>query len=311
MLLENIHKRDVGMKAILVLACVVMSCTAHDVVEFVAPGREGHQLHGVLMQPQNPRATVVWLHGLGAHCRRTVKAMDYLADRGIASMGFDMRGHGKSSGKRSFARGMEDWIADLEDVTTYCGSVLAGPLFLVGHSAGSVIALRYAQHERAVPFKAVIATAPTLRFHPDRVAWWQQAALKMGGVLVPWVTIAQSRDAAASRLYLRDEEAIQEDMQDDLLLKELRVGTLANCLREFDVLAADAEMAVMPVHIMAAGQEYIALPAATEKHFDRMPDDQGHSMVIFPSLRHTLLRDVGKEAVWQLVVEVIDSYLQE
>jgi alpha-beta hydrolase superfamily lysophospholipase len=95
--------------------------------------------------PATPRAVIVLVHGLGEHSGRYDHVVARLVDEGYAVLAVDHRGHGRSDGPRAFIEDMDHAVADLD---TLVGRAVAaepgGPVFMLGHSMGGLIALRYA-----------------------------------------------------------------------------------------------------------------------------------------------------------------------
>ena len=91
------------------------------------------------------RAVVVLVHGLGEHSGRYDHVAARLVGEGYAVHAVDHRGHGRSDGPRAFIEDMDDVVADVD--TLVDGAVAAEPdvpVFMLGHSMGGLIALRYA-----------------------------------------------------------------------------------------------------------------------------------------------------------------------
>ena len=113
----------------------------------------------------NPRSTVAttteiydYLRLLYAHVGQA------LTGAGYALVGFDLRGHGRSSGARGHFPSLDAVLADInafrEFVTARYPNV---PLFLYGHSLGGLLSLTYALQNPSAGFKGVIATGAALR----------------------------------------------------------------------------------------------------------------------------------------------------
>ena len=108
----------------------------------------------------------------------------------------DLRGHGRSPGRRGVVRRDEDLTDDLTSALEWVARNRPdAPRFLLGHSNGGQVALRVALEGR-VPVEGLIISNPALRIAipvpPHK--------LKLGRFLLrhaPWVTPAQ-RDAGRS-----------------------------------------------------------------------------------------------------------------
>jgi len=91
-----------------------------------------------------PRGVVVISHGLNAHSGQYRWVADQLSNAGLAVYALDHRGRGKSDGERFYVEKFEDYIDDLATFVKLAKSREPGlPVFVLGHSAGGVIACNY------------------------------------------------------------------------------------------------------------------------------------------------------------------------
>lgn len=112
--------------------------------------------------PADPRAAVLLVHGLGEHCRRYDFVAEIFAAAGIAMLGFDMRGHGRTSGKRGHIPSMEHSMADIDHFLGETKNRFAGlPNFIYGQSMGGMQVLNYAI-THTPDISGVISTSPAL-----------------------------------------------------------------------------------------------------------------------------------------------------
>jgi len=89
-------------------------------------------------------ATLAILHGLGEHSGRYANVVNHLIPRGYAVYGYDLRGHGRSPGKRGHINSWGEYRADAHAFLRMVREQQPDrPLFLLGHSLGSLIALEY------------------------------------------------------------------------------------------------------------------------------------------------------------------------
>ena len=65
---------------------------------------DGVRLSGFISAPEKPKAVMSLVHGFGEHCMRYVPMAEDLNAQGIAVVAIDLRGHGRSEGKRGVCR---------------------------------------------------------------------------------------------------------------------------------------------------------------------------------------------------------------
>jgi alpha-beta hydrolase superfamily lysophospholipase len=91
------------------------------------------------------RAVVVLVHGLGEHSGRYDHVVARLLGEGYAVHTLDHRGHGRSDGSRAFIEDMDNAVADVDTLVDRAVAAQPGvPMFMLGHSMGGLISLRYA-----------------------------------------------------------------------------------------------------------------------------------------------------------------------
>lgn len=124
-----------------------------------------------------PKAVVLLQHGLGEHINRYEAVAAHFTAQGIAVLGADRSGHGRSGGKRGHIACYEYTMLDIEQLEKKAAELYPNaPVFLYGHSMGAGIALAFllkndfknAKVAAAVKtlrgkIKGVIATSPAIR----------------------------------------------------------------------------------------------------------------------------------------------------
>src|SRR5262245_49384399 len=91
-----------------------------------------------------PRGEVVLVHGFGEHSGRYEALIAHLRDQGYAVTAYDHRGHGQSSGLYGHIDRFSQYEEDLGEIVSRTRArKTAENLFLIGHSMGGLVALRY------------------------------------------------------------------------------------------------------------------------------------------------------------------------
>jgi lysophospholipase len=147
-------------------------------------GAERLALRYVVWEASAPEAALIVVHGLSEHARRYAEFGARMALGGVSTFAFDMRGHGESHGQRGHASRFQLLVQDLE---LFRREVLGlvGPgaePFLLGHSLGGLIALRYLQQGLG-PFRGAIIVAPWLATVAPVPAWKRRLATVLNRVL--------------------------------------------------------------------------------------------------------------------------------
>jgi alpha-beta hydrolase superfamily lysophospholipase len=175
----------------------------------------GLQLHVREWPVSNPRGTVLIVHGLGEHIGRYVHVAAQLNAWGWSAVGYDHRGHGGSEGARGALHHSEDLLNDLALMIDSVRAKSPGPLVLLGHSMGGLVAARFVAGSSmpdapawARPVDALVLSSPAL---DAGTTAWQKLLLSVLGPLAPNLAVSNglkptwiSRDAAIVGAYMAD-----------------------------------------------------------------------------------------------------------
>ena len=161
------------------------------------------------------RGTVLIVHGLGEHIGRYTHVAAHLNAAGWRVVGYDQRGHGASEGARGALAAEDSLLSDLALTIDAVRAEHPGPLLLLGHSMGGLVAARFCAEGLAdVPapwFRAIdalVLSSPAL--DPGMNAL-QKGLLAVLGGLAPNLAVGNglkpawiSRDPAVVQAYIND-----------------------------------------------------------------------------------------------------------
>ncbi len=228
--------------------------------------------------------------------------VEALVSSGIEVWSYDLRGHGRSGGRRGDVPSYEALLDDLERVVALAlGSGI--PLFLLGHSLGGQITLNFLLTRKA-DCRGAIVTSPYLRlaFSPPR---WRLALAHAARWL--WPSLTQPTPMPWSRLS-RDQEhlATFPDMQ--LMHHDIS----ARMYHAVKVAAATA-LAGAPrfqtsLFLIHGADDPVTSAAATREFFERAgsPDK---TLKIYPGMLHETFNEIGREMVFADVIAWIEARL--
>lgn len=235
------------------------------------------------------KAHIVLVHGLAEHSGRYERTGDLLADAGFAVRGFDLIGAGGSGGRR--------W--DIDDWTRYHGQVQrhldwareqGGPVVLMGHSLGGLIALGYLLSDRPEPDLAVLS-APSL----SGGAEWQKVAAKLLGGLVP--TVAMPNPVNGEHLS-RDPQVAEDYFADPLVITKSTIRFGKNAFAEIERVKGELGSLDVPTLVIHGGEDFLVPTASSEALGALDVVDRK----VYTGLRHeTLNEPEGPEVVADIV----------
>ena len=165
--------------------------------------------------PVASRGAVLIVHGLGEHIGRYAPLAAKLNVWGWDAVGFDQRGHGRSEGPRGGLAHEDDLLRDLAPAIDAARTAFPGPLVLLGHSMGGLVAARFVPESLQAapaawvrPVDALMLSSPAL--DPGMNAF-QKLLLAMLGGIAPGLAVGNglkpawiSRDPAVVAAYVAD-----------------------------------------------------------------------------------------------------------
>jgi acylglycerol lipase len=225
------------------------------------------------------RAVVALVHGIAEHSGRYDHVARSLNRCGSTVIAVDLTGHGRSPGWPGEVRGWSDWHADV-DALLERARWAAGraPVFLLGHSLGSLIVASYAT-ERPACAAGLILSAPVV------LAGEAYLRASAEGAGVPPETI--SRDPEVVRAYVEDPLVFGDRVGPDLNAYALELAIVTN---------TEAGRITLPTLILQGSGDLIADPEGTRDLFEALGAED-KTLLMFEGLYHEVLNEPEKDRV--------------
>lgn len=237
-----------------------------------------------------PRAVIVLSHGFNSHSGYYLWAAEQLLAAGLAVHAFDYRGRGKSDGERYYIESFSEYQSDLDLVVKLARSREPGlPLFVLGHSAGGVIACNYVlDHQPEIA--GLICESFAYRVPaPD----FALAVLKGLSHLAPHAHVLN----LPKKEFSRDPKVTQALIDDPLLADEVQpTRTVAEMVRADERLKRDFPLFKLPLLIIHGTRDTVTRPEGSQEFHDRA-GSADKTLKLYDGYFHDPLNDIGKEAV--------------
>lgn len=279
---------------------VTADTTRHDDT-FTAHGITYHHIR--ISPVAQPIARLAVVHGYGDHAGRYVETMTWLASRGIACDAFDMRGHGRSSGRRAYVQKWDEYLDDLDAFLSVIPDAI--PRFILGHSHGGLVVAAAGISGLLARQNVVgcILTAPYF-VNAFPVPRHKSVAARVANVVWPWVRI---KSGINPEMTSSDPAMIEDSRQDGLLL---RCATprwyLGQRRAQLDAMRRAAEFK-QPLLVIQGDADPIADPRGSRQFHDRAGSTD-KTFIEYPGFRHEPLRETGRERVFADVFEWIERH---
>lgn len=271
-------------------------------LEFSWQSKDGLRFFAQAWQPEGTvRAVVALVHGLGEHSGRYQHVAQYFTDRGLAVVAFDLRGHGRTAGKR----GHGSYDAILEDIdqllveTTFRYPNL--PVFLYGHSLGGALVLYYVLKHRP-SIKGVISTSPGLIPAKDPGA--QLLLAKIMSAIAPGFQIANGLDVTGLS---RDPKVAAAYTADPLVHDKISARLGLDLIQNGQWIIAHANDLQLPLLLMQGSADRLVNPTGSQQFASAAKDNL--SFKLYDGWFHELHNEPQKELVLAEMVAWIDAQL--
>jgi len=248
------------------------------------------------------RGMVHLVHGLGEHSGRYAHIAKALNDAGYHLVGFDLRGHGLSEGKRGHSPNLETLLDDVQSFLDEIGKRFGqfDAKFLYGHSLGANIVLNFGLR-RSADLSGIIATSPSLRlaFAPPKLK------LIMGKVIAAVMPSMLMNNGLEQDALSRD-KAIVKAYTDDVLVHDHISTKLAMDLFDSGTYALEhASHWQLPLLLMHGTADRITSSKASQEFAQKAGSPV--ELVLWEGYYHETHNDLGKQQVIAKMIEWLNQ----
>jgi alpha-beta hydrolase superfamily lysophospholipase len=237
-----------------------------------------------------PRGTIVLSHGFNSHSGYYLWAAEQLLASRLAVYALDYRGRGKSDGERYYVEHFSEYQGDLDLMVKTARSREPGlPIFILGHSAGGVIACNYVLDNQA-DIAGLICESFAYRVPaPD----FALAVLKGLSHLAPHAHVLN----LPKKEFSRDPKVTQALIDDPLLANEVQpTKTVAEMVRADERLKRDFPLFKLPLLIIHGTKDTVTRPEGSKEFYERASSTD-KTLKLYEGYFHDPLNDLGKENV--------------
>jgi len=210
-----------------------------------------------------PRGVIVLVHGFNSHSGYYLWAAEQLLASGLAVYALDLRGRGKSDGERYYVEKFAEYQSDVDVLVKLARTREPGlPMFMLGHSAGGVIACNYVLDHQAA-FAGLVCESFAYRVPaPD----FALSVLKGLSHLAPHAHVLKLKKEDFSR----DPKVVRALLDDPLLADEVQpTKTVAEMVRADERLERDFGLFSLPVLIIHGTSDTVTRPEGSKEFYEK------------------------------------------
>lgn len=257
------------------------------------PGVGGLRLAYRTWEAPKSRATIVVVHGLGEHSGRYTEFAARMAGYGMSTFAMDLRGHGLSDGRRGHVPSFDVFLQELDRFRREVEGLadFHVPMFLLGHSLGGLIALRY-QEEYNTRFAGAIIISPWLATAMTVPRWKANAAQALSRLLpaLPFNAGIQPENVS------RDPDIVEAYRADPLVHDRVTPRFFTEVSAAMGLALQRSDRIQEPLIFMAAGDDRL-VDTERSLRFARSLTAPDLTVKVYPGHYHELLNELDRASI--------------
>uniref|UniRef100_A0AAV1VDP3 Serine aminopeptidase S33 domain-containing protein n=1 Tax=Peronospora matthiolae TaxID=2874970 RepID=A0AAV1VDP3_9STRA len=257
------------------------------------------------------RGVVLYLHGVGDHCRRYLSLYERMCEEGFGIITYDLVNHGASDcdhhATRGHVRSFRQLVEDTNAYVTFAKasifpltSHLSPPLIIAGTSFGSLVGLHVVlsgQHKFCAGFWA----GPTVGMEMSTLWKVQAAFIQPLSLLLPRVRLVPGVDY---HLLWRDPGTLQDFKADSLAtMSDITARTMQQTLRAMHRLTKDkhiqqagSDFCALSMLFLVGSEDHVADQGVTRRFYDKLANTD-KEFAAFDGVFHSVFEDPEQDEV--------------
>jgi alpha-beta hydrolase superfamily lysophospholipase len=264
---------------------------------------DGTVLRGQIWAAETPKAVMSLVHGFGEHSGRYAHMAAYLNSKDISVVTLDLRGHGRSDGRRGYCPDYTQLLGDVDALLSKTRELYPDlPHVIYGHSMGGGIVLNHQLKSGEDGIKAVIASAPFIA-PADNISGPQRAIVNLLGKVAPKLTLGNKIDGSKISRLPAEQDAY---LSDPLNHGNLGVGLAIGMVEGGEWIADNASNWKKPLFIAHAREDQLTAFSASEAFAAKA---QNATFMPYEDCEHEIHNDCHRDHIYKAMSEFIESHI--
>ena len=243
----------------------------------------------------NATHTFAVAHGLGEHSGRYAAFAHAMGARGMATYALDLRGHGKSDGRRGHVDSWSQWTDDIASFVARVEAQTSGEVIPLGHSFGGAAMLSTVLAGKLKSSRRFVVSSPALKVKVA-VPGWKTAFGAVASKVVPRLSLANSVDAATVS---RIPAVVDAYRSDPLVHNQISARMYTEWSRATQEIIAGAGSIKIPFLILAGSADQLIDPAGSELLHSQSPSIS--TLHMLPGRYHEPFNDLESDEVFDII----------
>lgn len=255
--------------------------------------RDGLKLHYEHWTPLSPKAGIILVHGAGDHCGRYRTFVQHFTAQGYKVCLYDQRGHGRSPGRRVYAKRLEMLWEDLKTYAEFCKNGDANfPWYLVGHSLGGQIVLNFLARHSGF-FRAACASSSNIEIAMTMPKWQERTGRLLLAVWPTW----KLRGIAKPEGLSHDPAVIADYKKDPFAYPYVTIGIGSEIIKNLETIYQLPSKIETPLLMLHGSADQYCLPSGTKRFFNDLTLAE-KQLKIYENCYHELFNETRKGEVF-------------
>lgn len=245
-----------------------------------------------------PKGLFLITHGHGEHTDSYERLMNGIGSMGWAYVLWDQRGHGRSPGKRGFAKSFFDYTLDFKIFLNFVTQELVEfknlPMVLISHSMGGLVtqySLIDLTQTKALPKNLVaqVVSSPLMGV-ATQVPLYKKVAAEIALRVYPEITLWNE---LYPHQFTRDEEVLKSYDKDPLRHDKMSPGVYLDFLKALKKVHDEAHYINLPTLFQLAEKDSVVSTPQAQEVFAKL-GSQIKKEIIYKGAYHEIYNDLDR-----------------
>lgn len=249
-------------------------------------------------QKKDPELNVIITHGMGEHSESYTRLVNHFTSQNISFFSWDLRGHGRSNGKRGYAANFNDFVYDMEIFLEEAFKTFKfkAPVILLGHSMGGLIQTKFLlTNPNKFQIKAQVLSSPLFGFSVA-VPPIKDKAARLLYATFPKVTLGNE---LSPDMLTRDASVVAEYEKDHLRHEVISSGIYLGMIDSFQMIFPRANEITLPTFMQIAENDPVVSSPKAKEFFELISSANKRIVIYGDGARHENYNDIHREKVFQ------------
>ncbi len=273
--------------------------------EAIFHGHNNAEIFYHIWRCEAPVGTILVTHGLAEHSECYKDFAEELNKNNYDVIVYDLRGHGRSEGKRGIVESFNYFCKDLSNFTEYCIKEHnpGHKFFVFGHSLGGLITTKTLLTHEISGVDGVILSSPCLGLKIE-VPNWKKKFAKAGTKWFPNLTLWNE---IKYEDLIRDTEKANTYATDPLRHDKISPRIFDGMLTGIDFADENKADFNLPLLMQVAGQDKICDPASGI-HFYEGCSSKIKKLHVYEESLHEIYNDLDKNIVIKDLLNFLNKF---